>query len=59
MKPLNRLVTVVVMLTALLIIGCTPSKNAYRRAYGPGPWDAEVRMQNAPVDPGLAYQQPF
>ena len=49
----------VLLFTAPWLIGCTPPPDAYRRIYGPGPWDWEVRNaaigDEGLVDPGLAY----
>lgn len=57
MSTMRRLHAAVWLFAALWMIGCTPPPDAYRRMYGPGPWDWEVR--NSPIgDEGLVDPRP-
>ena len=54
MRIARRLPVIVLLLfTACWLIGCTPPANAYRRVYGPGPWDWEVQNNDRIADEGL------
>jgi hypothetical protein len=57
MTTMRRVHAAAWLFAALWMIGCTPPPDAYRRMYGPGPWDWEV--QNSTIgDEGLVDPRP-